>query len=269
MYTIGIPRIGGSRSSWSALGLPWVIGWLLLVRESDVRRPVIQTDETSAGVGQRRELVEAPLWRIFCSRRWLLLLLTVICINTVWHFIRVWMTDWLENFHGYSHAFTSEFTSAYFFCTFFGALASGGLIAWLARRGWNVRRARMATFLLFAVLTALIIPAAFLPKGTALLACLLVVAFGSLGLFPVYYSLNQELSAKHQGKVGGSLGFCTWFSLSFFHDAVGSLIQQDPAYRTMVFCIVGVAPLFACAALYLGWGTRAEAPVELAPAEAS
>ena len=238
------------------LGIPWAIGWILLVRETDVRKPVIQTDESSAGMGQNRELVEIPFWRIFFTRRWWILLVTVMCINTVWHFIRVWMVDWLENGHGYSHEFTSQFTSIYFMCTFFGALASGGLIALLARIGWNVHRARLTVFLLFAILTALVIPAAFMPKGNLLLALLLVVAFGSLGLFPVYYSLNQEISAKHQGKVGGSLGFSTWLSLSFFHGWVGGMIEGNPNSRVVIFCVVGIAPLIAYFVLLFGWGSR-------------
>ncbi len=243
----------------SVLGLPWAVSWLLLVRDTDLRRPVIQTDELSVGVGEERELVELPLWRIFCTRRWWILLVTVICINTVWHFIRVWMTDWLENYHGYSHEFTNRFTAIYFLCTFLGALASGGLIAWLAKRNWNVHQARLTVFLLFGLLTALVVPAAFLPRSTLLLGCLLLVAFGSLGLFPVYYSLNQELSARHQGKIGGSLGFSTWFTLSFFHSWVGHSIENDPGARTAIFCAVGVAPLLAYAVLRLGWGRRVTA----------
>ncbi len=71
-------------------------------------------------------------------------------------------------------------------------------------------------------------------------------------------SLNQELSGRHQGKVGGSLGFCTWFTLSLFHDAVGGLIKSDPEWRTVIFCVVGIAPLLAYLALRFGWGTRRE-----------
>lgn len=238
------------------LGIPWAIAWILLVKESDVRRPVIQTDEGSKGAGKAEELTEIPLWRIFLSRRWWILLFAVLCINTVWHFIRVWMVDWLENHHGYSHEFTNKFTSIYFACTFFGALASGGLISLLTRRGWNVHRARMTTFLIMALMTAVILPVSFLSKGPFLLAGLLVVAFGSLGLFPVYYSLNQEISAKHQGKVGGSLGFSTWFTLSFFHDWVGRILEQSPDARTTIFCCVGIAPLVAYFVINSFWGKR-------------
>lgn len=238
------------------LGIPWAIAWLLLVKESDVRRPVIQTDESSAGAGEQQPLSEMPLWRIFVSRRWWVLLFTVLCINTVWHFIRVWMVDWLENYHGYSHEFTNQFTSVYFACTFFGALASGGMISWLTAKDWNVHRARMTAFLFMSLLTAVIVPVSFLSKGPLLLGGLLIVAFGSLGLFPVYYSLNQEISAKHQGKVGGSLGFSTWLTLSFFHDWVGQRLEASPDARTAIFCVVGVAPLVAYGVLQVFWGTR-------------
>ena len=238
------------------VGIPWALVWLWLVKPADMNRAVIQTDEYSNDVGHQHELVEQPLRLIFCSRRWWLLLLTAICINTVWHFIRVWMTDWLENYHGYSHAFTTSFTSVYFLFTFFGALASGALISWLARRGWNVHQARMTTFLAFSLLTCLVVPAALLPTGPILLICLLFVAFGSLGLFPVFYSLSQELSAKHQGKIAGSLGFYTWLTLSGFHEAVGQIVSTRPEMRTTIFCCVGVAPLIAYVALKFGWGTR-------------
>ena len=244
-------------------GVPWAICWLLVVRESDITQPVIQTDETSAGVGTNQELVEIPFWNIFTTRRWWVLLFTVICINTVWHFIRVWMVDWLENVHGYESDFVAQFTSAYFLSTFAGALASGAVISWLVKKDWNVHKARMTAFVVFACLTALIVPAAFMPKGGLLLFVLLIVAFGSLGLFPIYYSLNQEISAKHQGKVGGSLGFATWFLLYFFHGWVGELLEVNPDSRQTIFCAVGLLPFVAFFVLKYCWGQRPQSPVTL------
>lgn len=237
-------------------GIPWAICWLIVVREADVNRPVIQTDEISSGKGTDQELVEIPFWKIFTTRRWWVLLFTVICINTVWHFIRVWMVDWLENVHGYDSDFVAKFTSAYFLSTFAGALASGATISWLIKRDWNVHKARMTVFVVFACLTALIVPAAFMPKGNLLLGVLLLVAFGSLGLFPIYYSLNQEISAKHQGKVGGSLGFATWFLLYFFHGWVGAKIEAVPNSRQIIFCAVGLLPFLAFFVLKSYWGQR-------------
>jgi MFS transporter, ACS family, hexuronate transporter len=238
------------------LGIPWAVWWLFTVRESDVRRPVIQTDESAKGSGTERELQEIPFWKIFTTRRWWILLFVVICINTVWHYIRVWMPTTLEKDHGYSHEFVGYFTSLYYLATFFGSLASGLMTARLVRKGRNVHSARLTTFLVFAIMSSFAIPAAFLPTGYGMLACLLVVAFGSLGLFPVYYSLNQEISAKNQGKVGGSLGFSTWSILFFVHPAVGHLVEADPTIRPYLFAGTAFGPLLAYLVLRKFWGAR-------------
>ena len=53
------------------------------------------------------------------------------------------------------------------------------------------------------------------PASWALLGTLLVVDFGSLGLFPTYYVFTQELSVRQMGKVTGVLSFVTWTSTAF------------------------------------------------------
>jgi ACS family hexuronate transporter-like MFS transporter len=227
----------------AGLAVPWVIAWLWMVRDADVKRPVIQTDEVAAGAGEDRVLEERPLWRIFMSRRWWLLLVVVSCINVVWHYIRVWLPLWLEQERGYSHQFVQHFTSIYYLATFLGAMTAGSATAALSRGGWNVHRSRMTVFLVCAVLSAAIVPAAFLPQGWLLLGALLLVGFGSLGLFPIYYSLNQELSAKHQGKVGGTLGFSTWVLLYFFQGWVGRVLTEQPDLKPAIVTVVGLGPL--------------------------
>ena len=89
-----------------------------------------------------------------------------------------------------------------------------------------------------------------------LLGMLLFVAVGSLGLFPIYYSLSQELSGKNQGKVGGSLTFCTWMQVGQMHGIVGPMVKEDPHIRPYIFAAVGLLPLFACAVLALFWNRK-------------
>jgi ACS family hexuronate transporter-like MFS transporter len=243
-----------------AVGLPWAAVWLLAVREADLRRPVIQTDESSAGPGQARELEEVPFGRVFLTRRWWVLVAVVVLINAFWHYLRVWLPLTLEKDYGYGRIFVTNFTSLYYLGTLVGSLAAGWLTAHLARSGWNVHRARLAVFFGCAALSAALVPTAFLGRGPLLLACLLTTACGSLGLFPIYYSLNQELSAKHQGKVGGLLGFLAWFSMYFAHPAVGRLVEAHPAARSYLFAGFGLCPLLAFAILALFWGRRDAAP---------
>ena len=82
---------------------------------------------------------------------------------------------------------------------------------------------------------------------------MLVIGFASLGLFPIYYSLNQELSAKNQGKVGGSLGFTTWVVLYFFHPWIGQIMDHNPSLRPYIFASVGLLPLVASVLLVFLW----------------
>jgi hypothetical protein len=92
--------------------------------------------------------------------------------------------------------------------------------------------------------------------GPLFLATLLVVAFGTLGLFPIYYSLNQEISARNQGKVSGTLSFATWGLLYFFHRWVGELTAGDAGWRPLILTLVGCGPLLAFFVLLFCWGRR-------------
>jgi len=106
------------------------------------------------------------------------------------------------------------------------------------------------------VLVACSVPAAFQPRGPLLLGLLLLIAFGSLGVAPIYYSLNQEMSGRNQGKVGGSLSFLLWLILGAMQGEIGQRVKDDPTIRPYLFAAVGLLPLIACAALAMFWGKR-------------
>ncbi len=238
------------------LGLPWAVAWLLTVSSADLSRPVLQAADPGTGRGEDRVYADPPFYEVFLMPRWWTLLVLVISINTMWHFIRVWMPVILEKDRGYTRADIQWFTSTYYLATFFGSVASGSLTAWLCARGWNVHRTRLLAFFLFGTLCLATIPAALLPRGPAMLATLLLTAVGSLGLFPIYYSLNQEISAKHQGKVGGTLGFSAWGVLYFVQTYSGKGFEEHPELRPWLFAAVGALPLLGWCVLATCWGRR-------------
>ena len=238
------------------LGLPWVVLWFFTARTSDFRRQVTQT--VAAEKGGEVPLLELPVWRIWLSRRYLLLVVLILCINTTWHYIRVWLPLVLEEDLKYSPREVQKFFIVYWAATFLGSISCGWLTARLVAVGWHVHRARLAIYLIFASLTSLTVVAAFLQAGWLMIGLMLLVGFGSLGLFPIYYSLNQELSAKHQGKVGGSLGFLTWTVLFFIHPIIGQIRVDHAEWNSFIFASMGLLPLLAWCVLALFWGERPE-----------
>ncbi|RLT07451.1 MAG: MFS transporter [Planctomycetota bacterium] len=241
------------------LSFPWVVAWLLTLRDADLQRTVIATDEVAAGVGQEKQLREhISWWDIMGSRRWWVLVVTTISINTTWQFIRVWQSDTLREAKGYDKEFVQYFTSIYNAATLIGSIGAGWLVGRLAVGGWNVHRARVAVFAGCSMLVALLVPTAFMPAGWLYLGSWLVIGIGALGLFPVYYSFNQDLSAKYQGRVSGVLSFSSWLVQFFVHPAVGTAFKTHPEARPWLFATIGVLPLLALIGLVAFWGRREE-----------
>ena len=145
-------------------------------------------------------------------RRFLALVVVVITINLCWQFFRAWMPGMLREQYGYIARNRYSTLHRVYVATDVGCFTVGFLVKWLAGRGCSIHGARMTTFFACSLLTALSVLAAALPASGLLLATLLVVGFGSLGQFPVYYAFTQELSARRLGRVTGTLSFITWTS---------------------------------------------------------
>ena len=108
--------------------------------------------------------------------------------------------------------------------------------------------ARVAVFGVCAGLVALGAFVPQLPQGTSLQVVLLLVGCGALGLFPCYYSLTQELSQQHLGKITGSLGAVAWGFPAAWHWLFGRWVDATKSYdRGMQ--LAALLPLVALVAL--------------------
>jgi hypothetical protein len=88
-----------------------------------------------------------------------------------------------------------------------------------------------------------------------LLSILLLVAAGTLGLYPNYYAFSQELTRTHQGKISGALGTIAWLGSGTMQWLVGRNIDATKSYAAGV-ALAGVLPLLAVAALWFIWPRR-------------
>ncbi len=229
-------------------GLLWILPWTWLVagvRLGPLPRGVSADKEAAAPLRTPRGLL---------ARRVLALCAVVVAINLTWHFFRVWLPKMLEEYHGYPADRVRYFTAAYYIATDLGCLTAGFAVRLLTARRMSVHTARLTVFFACALLTALSTVASGLGRSPLLLVLLLLIGFGSLGLFPNYYSLTQEISPRHQGKLTGFFGCVTWIATAEMQQLVGQHVDHTHSYAVGIFW-VGLAPAVAFVALCLLWGS--------------
>ena len=221
-------------------GLLWVVPWLLLVRKGDLPRP------TAVPAPAAATPPVAGFWR-----KLLVCLVVVVAINLTWQYFRAWNVKFLTAY-GYAADAVQYFSVAYYLSADVGCLAVGALVRLLTRAGWDVHPARVLSFAGCCMLTTAGFLVAVLPAGWPLLGLMLCVAAGSLGLFPTYYALTQDLSRSHQGKITGLLSSATWVVSAVMQEGVGEYIERTKQFALAVQ-MASAAPLVALAVLFLVW----------------
>jgi ACS family hexuronate transporter-like MFS transporter len=224
-----------------SLGVIWIVLWFTTVPGALVRGAA--TEERAMAGSFRHVLRDRRLW---------LLIASVIAINITWHGYRAWLPLYLQEQRGFNEAQMSRFTTYYYLVADVGSWTVGGLTLLLCRWGIGLHSSRLITYGGCALLTTTTLLVPFLPDGWPLKVGLLLVAFGALGLFPSYFALSQEVSAKHQGKITGTLGFTAHLSLAMIYPLEGLINDLTGSYN-LVLSLVGIPPLFAFAAVLWKW----------------
>jgi ACS family hexuronate transporter-like MFS transporter len=243
-----------------ALGTGWVVLWLVTVRRQDLALPRGEPVSSPSTAATHEDAGGFAFLRIYLDRRFLVCLVLAVSVNLTWHFFRVWLPLYLQEDRDFSESQANYFMVAYYMATDAGSLSSGFGTLLLGRRGLSVYASRVLMFLLFTALTACGL-AVLLPLSSVMLcSLLLVVGFGALGLFPVYYSFTQELTVRHQGKVNGMLGALSWLVVSRMHPRVGRWLDETKDYSSVV-ALAGLIPLAGLLALLL-WKGRVAGKIE-------
>lgn len=226
-----------------AAGLLWAGAWLLSVRSHHVR-----TTPPSATAERDTD----TYWAIFRNRRFWVALVVVMAINTPWRAFVFWLPLMLREKGFEREDVLSYITPGFFLAADLGSMAVGAAILALARRGWTLPNARLLCFAFCTALTMLSLLTAIFPRGPMLVALLMLLGFGALGLFPIYYALSQDISARHQGKVTGTLSFTNAIYLALLIPLQGEMVDQLGSF-SLALGVVGVAPLAGLIALACFW----------------
>jgi ACS family hexuronate transporter-like MFS transporter len=228
-----------------SLGVAWALAWLFSTRADDLPAPKVEeTHDMPQDSGF--------LWECLTNRKFWTLVPVVICINLTWQLIRAWLPAFLQEGRGATEKTALLFNSAYYIAADAGCIAAGAMTLWMAKKGMSPHRSRMLVFGFCAALTALTTVASVLPLGPGLYVVLLIIAAGSLGLFPCYYSMSQETSERHMGKTAGLLGALAWLVSSPMQSVFGKIVDRTHSYDAGL-AVAGIAPVVALVALLFLW----------------
>lgn len=219
-------------------GMTWVIPWLLMVREADLK---LAPEESTPATGSPA----AAAWSTNIVKKVIVMLVIVVTINMTWQYLRAWMPLLMQEEHGYSERFVLWFMVAFWLVADVGCLASGAAVKALTARGFSLHVSRVVVFALCAQACMLTAVAAKLPASWLLVGVFYLVSAGALGLFPVYYSLGQDLTMRRQGMVTGLFGFTTWMFFSYMQPVIGASIDKSHSYAAGLFWM-GMLPLLGC-----------------------
>lgn len=248
---MGDPTVpGGWRTPFLVVGVAglfWIVPWYLMVRPADLA-PEAGGSAGRTGTGA----AGTTLFQVLFSRRMLVILATIACINTTWQVLRAWLVKFLQEGRGYTEAEALYFNSAWFGAADIGCIAAGAIAARLARGGLGVHAARLWAFAGCGLLCATAGAVPWLSKGAPLLVVLAFVAAGALGVFPVYHAFTQDLPGEHQGKITGMAGVAGWIIPAQAQQLFGLIVQKTGSYDAGL-ALAGFLPLLALIPLGLFW----------------
>lgn len=231
-----------------AVGLLWIVPWLVMLKTSDLSPARRSSDEG-------RSHTTSSFSRVIFSRQMLIVFFVIACINTTWQILRAWLPKILQEGRGYSETHALYFNSAWFAATDVGCLGAGALAVWLARRHLSVHNARVIVFAACGLLCAMCALVPWLDKGWMLLGVLSLAGAGALGVFPLYHAFTQDISGEHQGKITGVAGVAAWLIPAQIQKLFGMLADRTGSFD-LGLAFAGMLPLIAVVPLWLFWNKR-------------
>ena len=230
------------------IGLAWVLIWWLTVP----KRLLAEGMTTTANAPSE------PFAAVFRDRRFWILIVVIIGVNTSWHTFRVWQPKYLRGSLNYTLDEMLRFNTLYFLIADVGSWLAGFAVIGLKWRGFGLHRARMIVFgvSVLLVMAAFAIP--FVPP-TAIPYFMLLSGFGGLGLFASYFAFSQEISGKNQGKITGTLGCIN----SIFLTALYPIQGKASIYFGSLENVLATAPIpsiVAFVTVIMFWPRKPKAP---------
>jgi len=220
-----------------AIGLLWVVPWLLVYRPTQTDLPVAPSQASPLPALERDA---TRWWDIFLTREVLLLLAIRALTDPVWQFILFWLPKYLTDVHGLTLAQVGRIGWVPYLAADIGGILGGYASGFLITRGFRVVDARKWVM----VLCGLTIPCgALLVMRTgninAIVILMAVIAFAEFTWMVTMTALAVDvLPMQRFGRMFGVIAAGSGFGGMLFMQAVGRLVTS--------FSYMPVFVLIAC-----------------------
>jgi MFS transporter, ACS family, hexuronate transporter len=233
----------GWRSSFlftGLLGLIWIFVWLAYTRT----RALELGGDRSPAAKTRRILL-----RVVQDRRFWLLTVSAVIVNSVSYFLADWIPLYLKAERGYSFAAGNLLSMLVFVGLDVGNLTSGAMVRAMARRGVSIVTARRRTLLASCVCMSFALGVGAASQFITL-ASIILTAVGVAGFLVIYLTLVQELAPEHVGLCAGLLGGLGNLAYGLVAPAIGRF--SDMQQTATAFALIATLPWLAFAAISIG-----------------
>lgn len=208
-----------------ALGLIWMVAWLLLYESPRKNRWLSEqeaTEFTAAPVAMEAPVQKAGWCEVIASRPGLMVALPRFLTDPVIYFVIFWLPAYLEKERGFNLVLIGKYAWMPF--VFGGApgYIIGGLLSnWGIRNGWDIGKSRKVAMTIGAAFLPAAILAPFVPTAGLAIAAMCLVVFGhaiwitNLMALPTDLFPSREVAtAAGFSGMGGAIGgaLANWFT---------------------------------------------------------
>jgi MFS transporter, ACS family, aldohexuronate transporter len=222
-----------------ALGGLWVVGWLWYTRK-----------EAKELEGVHLELGTALLLmvRILRMRRFWLLAVSAIIINSVSYFLADWIPLYLKTSRGFSFAAGNLLSIVVYAGLSGGNILVGLVVRKLVNSGLTISAAKKRSLFASCVLMCSAALAGITPYRYVAVGCLTLTGVGVAGFLVIYLTLVQDLDPAYVGISSGLLGGLGNLAYGYFSPLIGRLADLHKTNLTLTF--IGLFPWLAFIAIF-------------------
>jgi ACS family hexuronate transporter-like MFS transporter len=220
-----------------ALGGIWVLAWLI-----GTRGKAAQLRGGDMTVAQ----VPASMLHVMKDRRFWLLGVSAVLVNSVSYFLADWIPLYLKTERGFGFAAGNLLSMLVYAGMDAGSLGAGLAVRILVRRAVSLDAARKYTLLASCACMSFAAAAGVLPHAGAL-ACLVLTGVGVAGFLVIYLTLVQELAPGHVGVSAGLLGGFGNLAYGLMAPYIGR--YSDMQQTGVTFLLIATLPWIAFGAI--------------------